>query len=188
MATSDSDGGEIDQLGRIVVSRESLESLLERVAGTALRVVNRCDSASVSMADDGQVTTWASTDDAAERADTHQYESDEGPCLDAIRTGDANFVDSLACDERWPQFSPRAVDEGMVSLYSLPLKVDEETIGALNLYSRSRPFAYHDLQAAEALASQAAVTLTNSQAYHALRVQLDQLEEAPVDQVEQGVN
>jgi len=179
MATSESDRGEIDQLGRIVVAHESLQSLLERVADTALRVINRCDSASVSMADAGQVTTWVSTDDAAERADSHQYGSDEGPCLDAIRTGDANFVDSLATDERWPEFSPRAVDEGMVSLYSLPLKVETETVGALNLYSRSRPFAYPDLQMAEALASQAAVTLANAQAYHELRGRLEQCEEPP---------
>lgn len=181
MAMSDQDRVGIDELGRVLVARESVEGLLQRVADTALQVINRCDSASVSLAEEGQVSTWASTDDAAERVDQHQYGTDEGPCLDAIRTGDANFVDSLDCDERWPQFSPRAVDEGMVSLYSLPLKVEEETVGALNLYSRSKPFAYHDLQAAEALAEQAAVTLTNAQAYHEVRGKLEQCEGQPTD-------
>ncbi len=181
MAMSDHDRGRIDELGRVLVARESVEGLLQRVAETALQVINRCDSASVSMAEDGQVSTWASTDEAAERADEHQYRTDEGPCLAAIRTGDANFVDSLDDDERWPEFTSRAVDEGMVSIYSLPLKVEEETVGALNLYSRSRPFAYHDLQAAEALAGQAAITLTNAQAYHSLRSKLDRCEGQPTD-------
>jgi len=154
-----------------------LESSLYRVAHTAVDVIDRCDAASVSMAADGQVTTWVSTEAAAERVDAHQYQSDEGPCLDAIRNDEANFVDSLAADERWPTFSPRAVAEGMVSLYSLPLRVDDETVGALNLYSRSRPFAYPDVQAAEALADQAAVTLCNAQAYHEAREELGQLEQ-----------
>ncbi len=181
MATPGQNLPEIEQLGRVLVARESLEDLLQRVADAAVRTISRCDSASVSMADDGRVSTWVSTDDAAERADTHQYGSDEGPCLDAIRSGSARFVDSLARDERWPKFSPRAVDEGMVSLYSLPLSVDEETVGALNLYSRSRPFAYPDLQTAEALASQAAVTLANAQAYHELRGRLERCEDTQTD-------
>jgi GAF domain-containing protein len=173
--------GGIDDLGRVLVARESMQGLLQRVAETALQVVNRCDSASVSLAEAGQVSTWVSTDDAAERVDEHQYGTDQGPCLDAIRTGDPLFVDSLDHDERWPEFTPRAVDEGMVSLYSLPLKVEEQTVGALNLYSRSKNFAYHDLQAAEALADQAAVTLANAKAYHELRGKLEQCEDQPTD-------
>ncbi|MDP8976630.1 MAG: GAF domain-containing protein [Actinomycetota bacterium] len=181
MAMSDQDRGEIDQLGRVIVARESVEGLLQRVADTARQVINRCDSASVSLADEGRVSTWASTDDAAVRVDEHQYGTDEGPCLAAIRTGEAKFVDSLASDERWSEFGPRAVDEGMVSMYSIPLKFEEETVGALNLYSRSKPFAYHDLQAAEALADQAAVTLTNVQAYRAVRDRLEQCEGPTTD-------
>ena len=69
----------------------------------------------------------------------------------------------------------------MVSLYSLPLSVDGETVGALNLYSRSKPFAYPDLQTAEALASQAAVTLANAKAYHELRGKLERCEETQTD-------
>jgi len=172
---------EIDQLGRVLITRESLRDLLHRVADTAVRAVNRCDAASVTMADGGQVSTWVSTETGAEAVDEHQYRTDEGPCLDAIRTGSANFVDSLAGDERWPEFTPRAVEEGMVSVYSLPLKLEEETVGALNLYSRSRPFAYPDLQAAEALAAQAAVTLANAQAYHDVRGQLERREEPATD-------
>ncbi len=179
MASPDPDTLGIEQLGRVLVTRESFTSLLHRVADTAVHVVNRCDVASVSMADDGQVSTWVSTDATAERVDQHQYKADEGPCLDAIRTGDANFVDSLSSDARWPIFAPRAVAEGMVSIYSLPLKLEHETVGALNLYSRSKPFAYPDLQTAEALAAQAAVTLSNVRAYHEARSELDQCLEAP---------
>ncbi len=46
---SDHDRGGIDELGRVLVARESVEGLLQRVADTALQVINRCDSASVSL-------------------------------------------------------------------------------------------------------------------------------------------
>lgn len=168
----------IGELGRVVHANESLEDSLRRVADTALEVINRCDAASVSMAKEGQVSTWVTTESAAERVDQHQYRSDEGPCLEAIRTGESTFVESMDSEERWPSFTAAAADEGMVAIYSLPLRIGAETVGALNLYSRSKAFAYRDLQAAEALAAQAAVTLSNAEAYEETRQRVVHLEEA----------
>ncbi len=168
----------IGDLARVLHSHESLEDSLRRVADTALEVINRCDAASVSMSKDGRVATWVSTDGAATRVDEHQYQNDEGPCLDTIRSGEPHFVDSLPSEERWPQFTPLAMTEEMVGTYSFPLAVGEETVGALNLYSRSKPFAFPDLQTAQALADQAAVTLANAQAYQQARDQVGHLEEA----------
>ena len=102
----------------------------------------------------------------------------EGPCLDAVRTGQASFLDSMALAQRWPTFTPLAFAEGIIGLYSFPLKVGEETIGALNLHSRSRPLAFPDLRAASALAVQAAVTLANARAYDEARSRVAQLERA----------
>jgi GAF domain-containing protein len=168
----------ISELGRVVHAAESLEGSLRRVAETALDVIKRCDAASVSMSKQGLVSTWVSTDATAERVDEHQYQADEGPCLDAIRSGEPNFVDSLSSEKRWVAFTPRAVAEGMVAIYSLPLNVGNDTVGALNLYSRSKPFAFRELQVAEALAAQAAVTLENARAYHDARGRVTELEEA----------
>ena len=173
----------VGELAQVVHANESLKRSLRRVADMATDVINRCDAASVSLSHEGRVSTWASTHAAAERADQHQYQTDEGPCLDAIRTGQANFVDSLKADQRWPAFTPLAVAEGMAALYSLPLKVGEDTVGALNLYSRSRSFAFPDLQAAEALAAQAAVTLANAESYHRAQERIRHLEDSLVARV-----
>lgn len=167
----------VGDLARVVHADESLERSLRRVADTALEVINRCDAASVSMSNDGRVTTWVSTHTEAERVDEHQYDTDEGPCLDAIRSGQTSYVDSLSSEERWSAFTSKAVAEGMVATYSVPLRVGEETVGALNLYSRSKPFAFPDLQVAEELAAQAAVTLANSRAYKQARDRVTELEE-----------
>ena len=95
-----------------------------------------------------------------------------------MRTGQASFLDSLALEARWPRFTPLALAEGITGLYSFPLKLGEETIGALNLHSRSRPLAFPDLRAASALAVQAAVTLANARAYDEARCRVAHLERA----------
>jgi GAF domain-containing protein len=167
----------IGHLALLLVANDSLGGVLGQIAHTAQKVITRCDGASVS-ADGGRTTIWASTDAVAERLDQHQLRTAEGPCLDAVRTGQASFLDSMALAQRWPTFTPLAFAEGIIGLYSFPLKVGEETIGALNLHSRSRPLAFPDLRAASALAVQAAVTLANARAYDEARSRVAQLERA----------
>ncbi len=48
-------------------------------------------------------------------------------------------TDDLAADERWPKFSHRAAQEtGVRSMLSFRLFIEEDTIGALNHYSKQR--------------------------------------------------
>jgi GAF domain-containing protein len=166
----------VDRLALLLLANESLRGVLGQVAYTALKVIKRCDGASVSVADGPRISTWAFTDAIGERLDQHQLRTAEGPCPDAVRTGQASFLDSLALEARWPKFTPLALAEGITGLYSFPLKLGEETIGALNLHSRSRPLAFPDLRAASALAVQAAVTLANARAYDEARDRVTQLE------------
>ena len=68
--------------------------------------------------------------------DALQYETGEGPCLSAIREHDVFVTGDLGCEDRWPRFSQRAVDEtGIRSMLAFRLFLEEETLGALNLYS-----------------------------------------------------
>jgi GAF domain-containing protein len=168
----------LEELASTLVAAEGLQASLARVARLAVNVVPRCDSASVSLATDGRVETTVATDLLAERVDEHQYRSGEGPCLHAIRTGDVVMVDIGEERRRWPHFSEAALGEGAASAYSLPLKVGDGAIGALNLYSRRASFGTVQGEAAEALARQAAVTLANAQAYHQARELAQHLEKA----------
>ncbi len=170
----------LGELANTLVAHEELQGSLARVAHLAVNLIPACDSASVSLTTDGRVETTVSTDQLAERADEHQYRSGQGPCLDAIRTGDAVMVEIGKEQRRWPDFSPAALGEGAVGAYSLPLKVGDNAIGALNLYSRRGSFgkAPAHTEVAEAFARQAAVALANAQAYHQARELAQHLEEA----------
>jgi hypothetical protein len=53
------------------------------------------------------VETVAATDDVPPRVDALQYQTAQGPCLDAIFEDVTYLIDDLTSDERWPAFSRR---------------------------------------------------------------------------------
>ena len=57
-------------------------------------------------------------------------------CLDAIKDHEVFQTGDLAGEERWPSFATRAHEEtGICSIVSIRLFVEEDTMGALNLYA-----------------------------------------------------
>jgi GAF domain-containing protein len=88
-------------------------------------------------------------------------------------------IESTATDARWPEFSRAAGAKGIKSTLSLPLMVEDEPVGALNLYSREEAsFGDDEEQIGMAFASQAAVAMANAQAYWEAKEVADQLGEA----------
>ncbi|MDP9226728.1 MAG: GAF and ANTAR domain-containing protein [Actinomycetota bacterium] len=160
------------------LSEETLEAALDRVAAISLRTLPGCDGAGVSLVEREKVTTASATDSNVEAVDSDQYSTGEGPCLEAIRRGIPFIVESMADDRRWPRFGPRAAEKGILSSLSLPLRVHDRTLGALNLYSRSRRrFTAEDERTATLFAAQAAVALANAHAFDRVRAVASQLEE-----------
>jgi GGDEF domain-containing protein len=63
-----------------------------------------------------------------------QNELDEGPCLEAYRLATAVRIPDLSVDERFPRFSPRAVEAGLAAVFTFPMSVNGRRFGALDLY------------------------------------------------------
>jgi GAF domain-containing protein len=72
-----------------------------------------------------------------------QYETGQGPCLDAAYQHETVRVDDLSAEVRWPAFTARARDLGVRSILAFQLYVDGDDLGSLNLYS-SRAGAFDD--------------------------------------------
>jgi GAF domain-containing protein len=94
-------------------------------------------------------------------------QAQEGPCLDAFRTGEpVGHEDLEAGSGRWPSFTAAARDAGFGSACALPrrlrlrLRLREVTFGALNLLSVTRsPMAEADVIVAGAFADLAALSI-----------------------------
>lgn len=68
-----------------------------------------------------------------------QLQNDQGPCLDASRSGVPVTVPDLAqAVTRWPLFVAAVADSGMFrSVHALPLRLRGDAIGAMNLFHRA---------------------------------------------------
>jgi hypothetical protein len=65
-----------------------------------------------------------------------EVQREDGPCLDCWRTGEAVREDELAKSRvRWPRFAPAALEAGFLSAYAVPMRLRDERLGALNLFS-----------------------------------------------------
>ncbi len=125
-------------IARVLLAEDSLDATLERVSAIAVDVVPGCAHAGISFVERGTVTTRAASDDLPRDIDAVQYETDEGPCLDAIREHEVVSTDDLTIEERWPVFGPKAAEFGIRSMLSFRLFDGQKTLGALNLYAPER--------------------------------------------------
>jgi GAF domain-containing protein len=149
------------QLLSLIVEAPELDTFLDKVASLAAEVVTPAVAVGITMYRDGQAFTAATSNDVAAQVDEIQYGTDEGPCLQALRTGTVIVVDDLTQDERWPRYRSHAIAHGVLSSLSLPLHIDGQTVGALNLYGGARAAFTDDArQRADEFAAQTVTALT----------------------------
>jgi GAF domain-containing protein len=156
----------IRTLSRLLLTEETLETTLSRVAGLACRTLDACDMASVTMINDGRPSTPVQTDPEAGDLDSAQYRSGRGPCLDAYRARRVVRGAIPAHADRWPEFTAPAERAGVRSVLAVPLMVNDRPLGALNLYSRTpEGYSKADEETAVLVCEQAAVACANAEVY-----------------------
>jgi GAF domain-containing protein len=167
------------ELTQTLVDSEPLERLLRRVAELAVAVVPSRTHAGVTLLEGGQAVTAACTDPLVLVLDQRQYETGDGPCLDAVRSGTINRTSTADSSLRWPQLTQWAREEGVHSLLAAPLVAGGLPVGALNLYgTRPDAFAAVDDELVLLFTAQASVALTNARLYRRATALNAQLAEA----------
>lgn len=146
--------------------RRSPQETMETAASLAVRNVDSCQAASISIVRGHRnIETPAGTSDAVRAADRLQAETGEGPCIDALYDQTTVYVRDLTTDDRWPTWGTKVSDEtGLHSVLSCQLFTDEDTVGALNMYSeRVGGFDGEDRAEGLALAAHIAVAVAAAQ-------------------------
>lgn len=113
----------------------------------------------------GSLGLVASSSEAMRLLELFELQAQEGPCLDAFRTGEPVPHVNLAVEsKRWPAFAAAARRAGFLSALALPLRLREVTLGALNLLSDSgAPMRKPDVIVARAFADLAALSIIQHQ-------------------------
>jgi transcriptional regulator with GAF, ATPase, and Fis domain len=170
----------IEDLAGLLVEERSLEQLLGQVLELTSRAIEASAAVSVTVLDDrGQHTTAAASSDDARAVDDAQYAMDEGPCVEALRTGVEQRFDDLTELTRWPLFRERAQQLGFSSVFAVPLRAGVHTIGCLNVFAAEADgLSEDDRMLARRIAAPAATTLANGRAYRRVSRLAEQLQEA----------
>jgi GAF domain-containing protein len=143
--------------------------VVDLLTGLANRCVNLlgASAAGVMLASpQGSLGLVASSSEAMRLLELFELQAQEGPCLDAFRTGQPIAQQELrAGSGRWPSFSAAARKVGFQSAFALPLRLREATLGALNLLSVTQtPMDEADVTVARAFADLATLSIVQHRA------------------------
>jgi GAF domain-containing protein len=136
-------------------------------------LTNRCvtllgaSAAGVMLASPaGGLRLVASSSEAMRLLELFELQAQEGPCLDAFRTGESIEHENIQADSgRWPAFATAAAQAGFLSAAALPLRLRDVTLGALNILNVSRdPMPEADIIVARAFADLAALSIVQHRA------------------------
>lgn len=160
----------LSDMARSMQRQDTLEGTVGAIVSAAAHTVPGADHAGLTVVRHRRVvSTPAATDDLAREMDRAQHETGQGPCLDAAYERRTVRVADMVGEDRWPDFSRRALELGVHSMLSFQLYVHDDDLGALNLYSE-RVDAFDDESENVGLlfASYAAVAMADSQKEHNL--------------------
>jgi GAF domain-containing protein len=140
--------------------------LLTLVADRCVEVLDIAASGLMLVAPEGDLRVVAFSSEAVRVVELFELQAEEGPCLDAYRTGLPIVNQNLAeVGGRWPNFTPVALEAGFRSVHAIPMRLRGAIIGALNLFrSEVGDLGEFDLLAARALADVATIAILHHRA------------------------
>jgi len=172
-------GQAVGALTHYFVGDATMGETLTHVAGLVVEAVPAAKFVGITMIVDDRIGTFVFTHPTVPEIDRAQYDTGDGPCVTAFRTGQPVVIASTEEDRRFPTFNRVAAEHGIGSVMSLPMRADTSTLGAMNLYAeRQEAFGEEEMLAATGFCAQAAFLLANAQAYWDARTLSEGLREA----------
>jgi GAF domain-containing protein len=168
------------RLADTMVEDYDLVELLQQLVDGCIVVVDS-GSAGVLLDDQrGALQVLASSSEQIRLLELLQIQADQGPCVEAFRTGVPVLVPDLATRaSSWPEFADAAADRGVRSAHALPLRLRSHIIGAIGLFGTEvGPLDATDLRAAQALADMAAIGILHQRALQQSEILNEQLQHA----------
>jgi len=154
---------QLTKVTAVPADNDVVDGALRLVVDLTRATVGGADGVSVSLRRHGRLSTVAATDQTISDMDADQYDTGEGPCVDASVKGRWFHAEALVDETRWPTFVPRARTLGINAILSSPLLAGARPVGALNIYSRTAAaFTPEDRQLAATFASGASAILTDA--------------------------
>ena len=153
-----------------------LHNLADHVAD-----VSGVSSVGLMLADlDESLHYMAASSAGAKHLELFQLQHDEGPCLDCFRLGAPVILNDLRqAEDRWPEFTPRALAAGVRSVHAFPMRLRKQVIGTLNVFGEGPlPLESHDVKIVQAMADVATIAILQERAISSAEILTEQLQGA----------
>jgi diguanylate cyclase (GGDEF)-like protein len=155
----------LSEFARTLVTDFPIQGILDHLVTRIVEVLPVSAAGVTLIAPGADPRYVAASDHSALRFEALQTELGEGPCLKAYETGEAVSIPNLADTDEFPEFAPRALAEGLVAVFTFPLRQDDHQLGALDLYrTTAGGMSPEEMEAAQTLADVAAAYVLNARA------------------------
>ncbi len=127
---------EFAEISRALQAEDDVRQTLDAICRLAVELIPGADHAGITHVRQGRFHTPAASSEVARVVDGAQYETNEGPCVSAIREAEEVLAPDLRGDRRWPEFSRLTIARTRVrSMLCFRLFLQDDTLGALNFYA-----------------------------------------------------
>ncbi len=135
-----------------------LATLLDSSADVLL-----ADAGGILIEDNDSLDLLAASSHAAVELELHAAQLDEGPCVDAHRSGQAVDAHGPELTTRWPRFGQTMLDSGFSSVHASPLRWHGASLGAMGLFRRAdEPFTSDEDTVSQAFADLATLLIVQT--------------------------
>lgn len=148
-------------LADTLVSGYEVEDFLHTLAERSAAVVGAAAVGVLLADEDGTLRLASASTDEMEALELLEMQQEQGPCWEAYRHGEQVIETDLQnARDRWPTFTPQALELGFGSVHAFPLKLRGRTLGALNVFfERPGRFSEADIHTLQALADVATIAI-----------------------------
>jgi hypothetical protein len=168
------------ELADTLVDDFDVVEFLSMVVDRTAELLDASEVGLVLVDQHGALRVMASSTERMLDIELFELQADEGPFQDAVQTGEQILnIDLEAADDRWPQFSPRARAVGFRTAHALPMRLRDQRIGAVNIFSTERQVIDPiDVSIAQAFADVATIGILQERAQRREADLIEQLQHA----------
>jgi GAF domain-containing protein len=169
----------LSEFARTLVVRYEIADVLYELAARTTTLLDVA-GAGVSLRDEGRLRFVTGIDEATVRVEQGQERLQQGVCVEAFTSGKPVTVPNLAdIGDRWAEFRDEARAVGFAAVLGIPMCLDHDVLGAVNIYSaQPRDWSDDDIATAQVLADMATSYLVNASELEKSRRTAEQLQEA----------
>jgi GAF domain-containing protein len=168
------------KLADSLVDDYDVVDLLDQLVNACVHVLGVTAAGMLLDDQKGNLALVASSSQESRLLELFVLQSNEGPCLDCVRSG-ATVISGNLDEEatRWPRFVPAARVAGFHSVAAMPMRLRDQTIGGLNLFMASpHVVPAEDRLLAQALADVATIGILQQRSLHRSHLLSEQLQNA----------